>query len=114
MNPTTMKSLTQSLVRSLLVVAGLVLVQQSVACTEDDGGSLETKLNCADYCQQAQECNGDVNRSECEDDCQEALGECRADELDSVQERLDECADETCDDFTGCSIDVGAQCYFGI
>lgn len=111
---TTMNKLVRPILKPLLVVAGLLLVQQSVACKEDSINDFQTELNCSDYCRQAEVCNGDVSRAECENDCEETLSECRANELDVVQERLDECAEESCDDFTGCTIDVGAQCYFGI
>jgi hypothetical protein len=108
-----MKVTMNKLVRPLLVASGLFLLQQSVAC-KDDIDDIQTKINCADYCRQAEVCNGDVNRAACENDCEDALGECRANELDAVQERLDECAEESCDEFTACTIDAGARCFFGI
>lgn len=116
MKPTTMKQnhLKKDVIHGLLALAGLVALQQSVACKEGDGDSLESRVDCYEYCRQAQECNGDVNRSECQDDCRDQLGECKANELDAVQEKLDSCAEKSCDEFTACKIDVGAQCYFGI
>jgi hypothetical protein len=110
MTPTMKKTI----VHWLLAAAGLVIVQSAVACADDPGETLTAKLDCKNYCRQAESCNGDVNQAECENDCQEALNECQADEVDEAQDRLDECADETCDDFTACTIDAGAQCYFGI
>jgi hypothetical protein len=110
-----MKSTLKKILHPMLFIAGLLLVQQSVACQDDDpSDDLSVRLDCSSYCEQAQLCNGDVNRAECEDDCEDALGECQANELDQVQEQLDNCAEESCDDFTGCSIDAGAQCFFGL
>ena len=111
MTPSTMK---KSILHWLLVAAGLVLAQCAVACADEPGETLTAKLDFKRYCAKAENCNGDVNQAECENDCQEALNECQADEVDEAQDRLDECAAETCDDFTACTVDAGAQCYFGI
>lgn len=110
MTPTMKKNI----VHWLLAAAGLIVVQSAVACADEPGETLTAKLDCKNYCRQAESCNGDINQAECEADCQEALNECQADEVDEAQDRLDECADETCDDFTACTIDAGAQCYFGL
>jgi hypothetical protein len=108
--PTTMKTI----LHWLLVLAGLGLAQGAVACADEPGETLTAKIDCKNYCRQAESCNGDINQAECEHDCQDALNECQADEVDEAQDRLNECAQETCDDFTACTIDAGAQCYFGI
>ena len=104
----------KNIVQWLLAAAGLIVVQSAVACADEPGETLSAKLDCNNYCRQAETCNGDVNQAECENDCQEALNECQADEVDEAQERLDECADESCDGFTACTIDASAQCYFGL
>jgi hypothetical protein len=110
MKPTTQKNI----VHWLLVAAGLIIVQSAVACADEPGDTLTAKIDCWSYCRQAETCNGDVNRAQCENDCREALNECRADEVDEAQEQLDECAKESCDEFVGCTIEAGAQCYFGL
>jgi hypothetical protein len=104
----------KKLIRPMMFLAGLFMIQQSVACADEPGETLTAKLDCMNYCRQAESCNGDVNRTECENDREEALNECQADEVDEAQDRLDECAEETCDDFTACTIDAGAQCFFGL
>ena len=96
----------KTVVQWCLAVAGLLVVQSSFACADEPGETLTAKLDCKQYCRQAESCNGDVNQAECENDCQEALNECQADEVDEAQDRLDECAAETCDDFTACTIDA--------
>lgn len=111
MKPTTMK---QNIVHWMLALAGLAVAQSAVACADEPGDTLSAKIDCYKYCKHAKSCNGDLNQKECENDCKDSLNECKADEVDEAQDRLDECAAESCDDFTGCTIDAGAQCYFGL
>lgn len=105
---------TKTIAQWLLATAGMVLAASSIACSDEPIEDLQTRIDCSRYCAQAENCNGDVKRSECEDDCKDQLDDCQDDEVDEVQDKLDECAQETCDDFTGCTIEAGAQCYFGI
>jgi hypothetical protein len=109
-SPATMKKL----FHPMLLLAGLFMLQQSVACSDEPSDTLTAEVDCESYCRQAQMCNGDVNQAECESDCKDALDDCQVDEVDEAQDRLNECAKETCDDFTSCTIDAGAQCYFGL
>lgn len=95
-------------------VAGLALG----ACMEDDDDDwdppLEVRNSCEDYCAQAKLCDDDVNEQNCRDKCTNAMGNCQTDELDIAVDELRQCSNETCDDFVGCTISVGAQCAFGI
>jgi hypothetical protein len=86
------------------------------ACTDDgdDGVPAAGKDACEDYCDHAQECNDETDKSECMLDCQDSLGDCQADEQSQAIEDLEKCAKESCDDFLGCSIAVGLQCTFGV
>jgi len=98
------------------MLGGLVLgavFTQGVACDESIN-DVENRIDCAQYCDQAAECDSDVDVDECRDTCREQLDNCMVDELDEAQDQLDECSDVSCDDFTSCTIEAGAQCYFGL
>lgn len=84
------------------------------ACLEDGTSDLRQEHTCSDYCATAKACDDEVDEDECVADCLDAMGSCMADEQEASLDRLDECAAESCDDFAGCTIDAGAQCYFGI
>lgn len=100
--------------RPLLALAGLLFLHQGIACTDDEpDDDLWTELDCADYCDRANECDG-TDVSECEDDCLSALANCQADEREAAQNQLEDCAEVACDEFTECTIEAGAQCFFGI
>ncbi len=88
----------------------------AIACGEDDptDSSLEVELSCADYCRKAVECDDDIDQEECEVNCEDAAKDCMADEQDEALNQLDECSEETCDDFGGCTVGAGLQCTFGI
>ncbi len=87
-----------------------------IACGEDDptDASLEVELSCADYCRKAAECDGDVDREACENDCEGAAQDCMADEQQQALDDLDECSESTCDEFGGCTVGAGLQCAFGL
>ena len=96
-----------------LVVAlgGALFLSQSIACSVEE---IETESDCFEYCRQAAEGDGDVDRDQCEQDCEDTLDDCMADEREEAQNRLDECSEESCDEFLACTIDAGAQCFFGL
>jgi hypothetical protein len=79
-----------------------------------DTQELETEIDCFEYCKQAAECDGDVDRDECEQSCKDNLNDCMGDEREQAQNQLDSCSDKSCDEFTACTIEAGAQCYFGL
>jgi hypothetical protein len=89
------------------------------ACRQDDGddgteASLEVRNACDDYCVKAKECDGDIDEENCYERCLDNMGNCRVDEEEEAIEKLQQCANESCDDFIGCTVEVGAQCYFGL
>jgi len=100
--------------KSLLALA-TILIGAILGLTPGcQNGEVETAIDCFQYCSKAAECDGDVDRDECEESCKENLNDCMGDERDQAQEQLDSCSDESCDDFTACTIEAGAQCYFGL
>lgn len=105
----------KKLTAPLLFLSGLFLLQQSIACSDDNEDSgLPIEVDCSGYCERAALCDEGTDVAECERDCEDALGGCMADELQEVQGLLDECAEETCDEFTECTVDAGIRCYFGL
>lgn len=99
----------------LLFLSGLFLLNQVVACSDDDDDDeLPIEVDCTPYCERAMLCDEDEELDECISDCEEFLGNCRADQIQNAQDQLDVCAEETCDEFTECTIDAGLQCYFGL
>ncbi|WP_146657893.1 hypothetical protein [Enhygromyxa salina] len=90
------------------------------ACRQDDdvddgsGASFDVQNSCADYCEQRKLCKDETNEETCRNNCEDAMSDCQADEQDEALDKLDQCANESCDDFLGCTINVGAQCIFGI
>ena len=99
----------------LAAVAGVALG----ACRQDDangdsGPSFAVTSSCNDYCSQAKLCNDDLNEEKCRDNCEGTLTNCQVDEQDAALDKLDQCAKESCDDFIGCTVNVGAKCIFGI
>ena len=94
-----------------LLTLGVTIVGASLACSIEE---IETEIDCAEYCRQASECDDDVDREECRNDCEDTLNDCMEDEREEAQDKLDECSQSSCDDFTGCTIEAGAQCFFGL
>jgi len=90
------------------------------ACKEDDaeeydtGATLEVKGSCADYCSAARACDDERDEKECTMKCIDRMTDCQVDEQAAALDRLDACTNESCDDFFGCTVNVGAQCIFGI
>lgn len=91
----------------------LIAVLMLSGCA-DELEDLDISSTCSAYCAQAAECDGDVDRDECEDNCVDAVNDCPTDDIDPVLDDLDSCADETCDDFAACTIGAGLECHFGI
>ena len=101
--------------RPLLLILGLGLGLALGACTDLDGtGDLRTQISCENYCEQAKECNDNVDAQDCIDRCLGSVDDCMADEQEQALDQLDDCATESCNDFAGCTIEAGAQCYFGL
>jgi hypothetical protein len=87
------------------------------ACRGDDDESdttIQVRNSCEDYCSRAKECDDDRDEDRCYDRCLNRMKSCQADEQDAAIDKLDGCTNESCDDFFGCSIKVGATCFFGI
>lgn len=101
----------------LFTLAGLAGVTLG-ACREDDGdesdASIQVRNTCAEYCSRMVECDDDRNQQKCNDNCVDTMTDCQVDEQAAALDKLDVCSRESCDDFFGCSINVGAQCIFGI
>lgn len=97
----------------------------AAGCTNDDnddnddndtGAVSASELNatCQDYCDQAKVCDADTAVDQCIIDCKDRLGDCMVDEQSQAVDDLKECADKSCDEFTGCTIGAGLQCTFGL
>lgn len=100
----------------MLALAGLTGIMFG-ACRDDDGDDgvdFFAEQDCRDYCERAVECDDDRNEEDCVESCIDRMGSCQADEQEAALEQLQDCADESCDDFLACTIDVGATCYFGL
>lgn len=83
---------------------------------EGDGRATVAEIRnaCQEYCQKASLCDDETVVAECEADCDDRIGDCMADEQRQAVDDLRSCAQESCDDFTLCTIGVGAQCAFGL
>jgi hypothetical protein len=101
---------------TLAAVAGVALG----ACKGDDndgdesGASLEVRNSCEDYCERAVACDDERNRDDCNDKCIDRMTDCQVDEQTAALDKLAVCSNESCDDFFGCTVNVGAQCIFGL
>lgn len=84
------------------------------ACEREGTGDARIALTCADYCQKAADCDDEVDVDECKDDCKDAMEDCMDDEQEEALDDLDACAEDSCDDFLGCTIGAGLECTFGI
>ena len=80
----------------------------------DSTGEIREEFSCARYCNQAEDCNDEVDVDECKSDCEDAVSNCQEDEKDHALDDLENCAMESCDDFAACTIGAGLQCTFGI
>lgn len=105
-------------IRPLLLVIAAVSGVVVGACKEGDGDEsdapAEIQTACEAYCAKAAQCNDETNLDKCQKNCVDAMTDCMVDELDEALAKLEQCADESCDDFIGCTINVGAQCIFGL
>ncbi len=104
-----------SLLRPLALVLGGFAALITGACNDsDDDLPLFGRLDCQNYCERAKDCNDNTNVDNCVDNCIENMGDCQADEQQDALDQLNMCSDVACNDFTGCSIDAGLTCYFGL
>lgn len=96
---------------------------QSLACVgviacgtacETSVEDIQSRIDCASYCEHVAGCDEDVDESECRDECIEQLDNCMGDEIDEVQAQLDECSEKACEEIAACTINAGVQCYLGI
>lgn len=97
-----------------LFLGALALGTAIGACERDGTGNARVALTCADYCQKAHDCDGDVDVDDCKDDCKDSMDDCMSDEQEQALDDLDACAEDSCDEFGGCTIGAGLQCTFGI
>lgn len=83
-------------------------------CEDLDGtGDLRVELSCNNYCQKAKDCDDEVDMAECEANCESAVNDCMADEQEQALDDLDDCAQDSCDDFGACTVAAGLECAFG-
>jgi hypothetical protein len=94
---------------ALAAVAGIA----TGACREDNGDEYEPPQKvvdaCGDYCARANDCNDETDVDKCQADCVDAMTDCMVDELDAALTKLNQCANESCDDFIGCSVCSGCK-----
>jgi hypothetical protein len=117
MTSQTNQSFRNSLKFTCLLLLGGSLGLVAGACRDDDEQGVinpEVEQDCLGYCDRAVECNDDKDEQECIDKCIERMNNCQADEQSQALAQLEVCANESCDDFLGCTIDVGTTCYFGL
>lgn len=93
------------------VFLGAALAQ---ACERNGTGNIRINGTCRDYCQQAHECNDDVDVDDCRSDCENTMEDCMSDEQEEALDDLDDCATQSCDEFGTCTIGAGLQCSFGL
>jgi len=100
----------------LVLAAGVGLTLGACSDADDDGLDVDfgAEASCEDYCAKAKTCDDDRDEQECINNCVDSLDDCMADERDQAIDQVDMCAAESCDDIVGCTIDAGAQCYFGL
>ena len=96
---------------ALVVVAGGTAGVVVGACED---GELREEITCNQYCRQAHDCDDSIDRDQCEEDCEDAVSDCQDDEKAEALDDLDNCANESCNDFGACTVGAGLQCTFGI
>lgn len=103
--------------KSILLSLGL-LVSMTACDTDGDGAGVIEEIqiegSCSDYCEQAAECNDNVDVDQCHSDCESAVTDCMADEQEETLNRLDACSENACNEFAGCTIDAALQCSLGV
>ena len=106
--------------RKLLFLGAIALGACRVDVDEDGDVDVEpvpvdpVERTCTNYCDHRAECNDDVDVDACIDDCQEAAGNCQADEQEQALEELDACAEQSCDDVGECTVSASLECYLGL
>ncbi len=105
---------THSPFRVLLGLGLGLMAAQLNACERDGTGDLRIGRTCSDYCDTAVSCNDEVDEDACKSDCEDAMNDCMADDQEAALDDLDECAEDSCNDFLACTIGAGAECVFGI
>ncbi len=92
-------------------LVGLLIAQ---ACEREGTGDIRINATCRDYCNQAADCNDDIDVDDCRADCESTMEDCQADEQEEALDDLDDCAVESCNEFGACTIGAGLQCSFGL
>jgi hypothetical protein len=102
---------------------GLALgVVATTSCEEHNDGDLfdEAPLTadqrdaCTDYCNEATACDDELDLTECNDSCVDALESCFESNVDDAAAELRSCVDEPeCLDVVQCSFQVSGECFFG-
>jgi hypothetical protein len=107
----------RTLATLLIALFGAAALASGLACEEDDGlgvSSIRIADACEDYCGRKSECDDETDVGDCISSCEDSLDDCMADEQDDAVGDVEGCAEESCDDFTGCTIGAGLECAFGI
>ena len=99
---------------TVLTVVGLVLgVGTAQLACGDESDDPRAVTTCNNYCERYRECE-DTSMQECTENCRQILDDCMDDEFEEALDRLDVCANESCDEFTECSFEAGTECIFGL
>jgi hypothetical protein len=106
------------MVPKMLTGALLMMVTGCVIDADGDGdpdvGPDPVATSCSDYCDHRAECDDEVDVDSCTADCIDNADNCQADEQAQALAELEACAQESCDDVLGCTIDASLECYFGV
>lgn len=97
----------------VLVIAGASAMAVG-ACQEEGNLSYFGELDCKNYCDRKKDCNDNTDVDKCVDNCIDRMSNCQADEQQEALDQLASCQEVACNEFTGCSIDAGLTCYFGL
>lgn len=107
------------MIHGVIRVISATILCIGLGCGDDRGSggdvsAAKIESTCKAYCEKARTCDDEVSMAECTADCGDELGDCMADEQAAAVSDLDNCAERSCDDFTGCTIRAGLQCAFGL
>ncbi len=106
--------LPRSTTTAVSILGALMLGLVSAVACGNGTGSVRVNMTCEAYCDQATECNDNVDFDNCVDNCEDTIDDCMADEQEQALDDLDSCSAESCNEFGACTVGAGLQCAFGV
>jgi hypothetical protein len=114
------KMKTNKAIQTIIILAVPFVFISTGGCdnTKEAIDNLGSRIQCADYCDKKADCASSEDSSESRDDCisdcrQSIEDNCGNEHQEAANDKIDECVDKNCIEFTACMVFEAAPECFG-